>query len=428
MKQADSSRLKSANIVVLGGGFGGVYTTLYLEKALKNEPRVNITLTSNDNFFMFTPLLHEVAVGRVETRHIAYPIRQLRGKKKFRFILATVESIDLAGRTVGTNHGTVCYDYLVLSLGSTTDTSALPEGGQRVLTLKDLHDGITVRNHIIRKFENADAEPDPRRHPQLLTFVVAGGGYTGVQMAAEISDFVWGTLIRHYPRIARDSVRVLLVQESSKILGEMDPGLSAIAVKVIKQRGVEIRFNSRITQVGETFVKVNDTEIVPTSTIIWSAGVRANKLVSELPVARDEIGRVIVDRYLELPGFPGVYAIGDNAHFQEPLTGEILPPRAHIAVRQAKRAAGNIVAAIRGEPQKAYRYKYMGEIVSLGSGSAVARIYFLRLHGFIARVIWLIAYLSIMKGYYNRTRVWLDWFLALIFGRDTTLLRIERLR
>ncbi|MBI4330273.1 MAG: NAD(P)/FAD-dependent oxidoreductase [Chloroflexi bacterium] len=415
-------------IVVLGGGFAGVYATLHLERALRKDPRVAITLVSNDNFFMFTPFLHEVAVGRIETRHIAYPIRMLRGNRRFDFVLATVESIDLAGHTVATDRGALSYDYLVIALGSTTDTSGLPEGGQRVLMLKDLHDGITVRNHIIRKFENADSERGSTTHSRLLTFVVAGGGYTGVQMVAEISSFAWKTLLRHYPRISPDSIRVVLVQESSRILSDLDPRLSAIALKVVRRQGVEIMFNSRITDLGETYVRINGAQTLPTETVIWSTGVRASPVVSALPIAADEMGRAIVDRYLGLPGYPGVFAIGDNAHFKEPVTGEVLPPRAHIAVRQAKRVASNIVASIRGRPQRPYRYKYTGEIVSLGPGSAVARLYFLRLHGFAARVLWLVAYLSIMKGYYNRTRVLLDWFLSLVFGRDTTLLRLERLK
>ncbi len=419
---------RDINIVILGGGFAGVYATLDLERALRNVPRAHITLISNDNFFMFTPFLHEIAVGRIETRHIAYPIRQMRGAKKFEFILAEVESIDLAHRTVTTNHGTVCYDYLIIALGSVADTTDLPPGDQKVFVLKDLHDGVMIRNHIIKRFEEADAEPDPRKHVGLLTFVVAGGGYTGVQMVAEISDFVWHTLIKHYPRIDPHSVRVVLVQDSSKILADMDPRLSVIAFKVIRKIGVEVLLKSRITGIGETSVTINGETAIPASTVIWSAGVRANPVVEQLRAARDELGRVRVDAFLGVAGLKGVYAIGDNAHFKEPVSGEIVPPRAHIAVRQAKRAARNIVADIYGRPRQPYRYKYMGEVVSLGSGSAVAKLYFIRLHGFVARVFWLVAYLSIMKGYYNRTRVLLDWFLAVVFGRDTTLVRLERLK
>ncbi len=416
----------STNILVLGGGFAGVYTTLHLERALRNEPGVNITLVSNENFFMFTSFLHEVAVGRIETRHIAYPIRRLRGSKRFNFILASVESIDLAGRTVITDHGRLSYDYLVIALGSTTDMTTLPEAGQRVLVLKDLHDGIMVRNHIIRQFENADAEPDPRLREPLLTFVVAGGGHTGVQMVAEVASFVRKTLPKHYPGISPGAIRVLLVQQGPAILSEMDPALAAAALKAITRQGVEVMFNSRITHIGDSWVRINETEVTPARTVIWLTGVVANSVVSGLPVARDETGRLIVDRNLGLPGFPGVFAVGDNAHLR--VGGEVLPPRAHIAVRQAKCAARNIVADIRGRPRTAFNYNNMGEIVSLGAGSAVAKLYFLRLHGFAARVLWLIAYLTIMKGYYNRTRVLMDWFLALVFGRDTTLLRIERLK
>ncbi|MBI2854922.1 MAG: NAD(P)/FAD-dependent oxidoreductase [Chloroflexi bacterium] len=414
------------NIVVLGGGFGGVFSVIRLEQELRHDPSVNITLVSDQNFFLYTPFLHEVATGGIETRHIAYPLRRLRGKRHFNIQLGQVLDIDLKARRVTVSTGTLDYDYLVLALGSTTNMAELPGASSNIFTLKNLHDGIVLRNHVIRMFELADAETDTKIKKQLLTFVVVGAGHTGVQLVTELCSFVDHSLLKGYRRIDPAMVRVLLVDEASHVLSGEDMKLAAVALKHLHLQRVETRLNSRVTRIWDHGLELNHQEMETTETVVWAAGVVANSVVATLPVAKDEKGRVIVDQYLRLPEYHCVYALGDNAHFSDRKTGLVLPPRAHYAVRQPKTVATNIIGDLRGKPLRKYHFRKAAELVSLGPRNAVLNLYGLHMSGLPARFIWLVGYLSIMMGLYNRTRVLTDWMLNLIFGRDNTLLPIDR--
>ncbi|MCL4535026.1 MAG: FAD-dependent oxidoreductase [Bacteroidetes bacterium] len=410
-------------VLVLGGGFAGVYTTLHLERALGRRPDISISLVSDENFFLFTPLLHEVATGGIETRHIALPIRRLRGKRLFSFVQAEVLSVDLASRTVHTSRGDMQYDVLVLALGSVTDRRALPGPDSRVFTLKTLRDGIVLRNHVIRMFEAASAmEGDPA---PLVTFVVVGGGTIGVQLVAELRDFIYGSLLKEYTKISPESVRVILTQSDERILPEIDPELSSIARRVLEKQGVEVLTGTQVTRVRPNCVELNCGRVISTHTVVWAPGIVASPVVAALPVEKDAIHRVIVNEYLEVPSYPGVYALGDNAHFDDERMGQPLPPTAHIAVRQPKVVAANIVAELEGRPKQPYRYRHMGQIIALGPRSAVAEIYGFRTHGFLTRLVRMVAYSAVMMGRYNRIRVFTDWLLGLFFGRDSTLLRVR---
>lgn len=420
-----NSPTKVKNIVVLGGGFAGVYTVIRLEKALRSEENVRITLVSNENFFLYTPMLHEVATGGIETRHIAYPIRKLRHDRKFGFQMGNVLSVDMQNRKVILDSGPLDYDYLVLAMGATANMSSLPNKSENIYTLKNLLDGVMIRNHIIRMFEQADGENDPKRQKQMLTFAVVGAGYTGVQLAADIQNFVRRCL-KGYRRIDPAMVRVILVGDKGHILSGQDKRLSESSLNILRKQGVHVRLNTRVTRVWDHGMELNHSEMEPTETVIWATGIVANPVVAALPVDRDELGRVVVDQFLRVPGKPGVYALGDNAHFADPLTGAVLPPRAHFAVRQPRIVVTNLLADIKGGPSVSYKYQEASELVSLGPRNAAMNLYGLHMSGLIPRFIWLVGYLSIMMGPYNRTRVMIDWFLGLIYDRDTTLLGFRR--
>jgi NADH dehydrogenase len=383
-------------------------------------------MISDENFLLFSPLLHEVAMGRIETRHIAYPIRRLQWRDRFKFIHTSVKQIDLSGRRVLTNTGSFDFDDLVLALGSVADTSELSTTDGNVFTMKTLQDSMLIRNHIIRVFEQANTKNDPLKQRQLLTFIVTGAGYVGIQLVTELRDFIYKHLIKFYRAVNPDNIRVILIERESKIAAGLHTKLGAYTIKLLVNMGIEVKLRSQVTHVWKNRVEINGTEIVPAQTLIWVASRVANPRIAELDVSKDTIGRVLVNEYLKVPGVPGVYAIGDCAHFKDPKSGQPIPPKAHTAVRQAKVVAYNILADIRGRRKRTYRYSDNAEMVSLGTSKAVFRFHGLRLYGFPARLIWLAAYSLLITGMYNRIRIILDWVLSFIFGRDTTFIRLKK--
>jgi NADH dehydrogenase len=412
-------------VLILGSGFGGAYTLRHLVHATNKNENVQITVVNDENYFLFTPLLHEVAMGSIETRHIAYPVRRLHWRDRFNFIRTKVEKIDLKNRQVTTAAGILDFDCLVMALGSMPDKSQLNLVGGHVFTLKTLYDAMELRNHIIDVFEQAAIEKNPDKQKQLLTFVVAGGGYIGIQSVSELRDCIFKNLIRYYKDIDPQYIRIMLIESRSRIVERLDPKLGAYIMAQLKLMGVEVRTTSRVTRVWEGKVEIDDGEVIPTATVLWSTGMISNPRIAELEVEKDDLGRIKVGAYLEVEGFPGIYALGDCAHFADPGSGRPIPPRAHTTVRQAKIVAHNILADIRGRSKRKYRYTDSGEIVSLGDSKAVFRFYGLRLYGFSARLIWLAAYSLLVTGVFNRVRIVFDWLLSLIFGRDSTFLNLK---
>ncbi len=413
-------------VLILGSGFGGTYTLQRLVRSLNKNENVETTMVSDENFFLFSPLLHKVAMGGIETRHIAYPIRRLHWRDRFNFVQASIEKIDISGRRIITDRGTLDFDYLVMALGSVTDMSELNSLESNVFTLKTLRDSMLIRNHIIGTFEQASLERDPERQRQLLTFIVVGGGYIGVQLVAELRELIYRHLIRFYRATDPNNIRIILIEAEPKVIAELHEKLGAYAMRHLQRMGIEVRLRSRVTRVWENRVEINGMEIVPTSTLIWVTGVVANPRIAEVDAEKDSIGRVLVNEYLEVPGVPGVYAVGDCAHFKDPRSSQPIPPRAHTTVRQAKIVAHNILAELRGRDKKPYRYSHVAEVVSLGVSRAVFRFYGLRLYGFPASLIWLVGYSLLVTGTYNRIRIIVDWLLSFVFGRDTTFLKLMK--
>jgi NADH:ubiquinone reductase (H+-translocating) len=413
-------------VLILGSGFAGTYVLRRLVPSLNRNENVETTMVSDENFFLFAPLLHEVALGRIETRHIAYPIRRLHWRDRFRFIQSNVERIDLDQRRILTAAGPLEYDYLVLALGSVPDLSELASAGPTVFTLNSLHDSMRIRNHIIKVFEQALVENSPEKRKQLLTFVVSGAGYKGVQVVTELRDFIRSTMLKLYRPLKPEDVRLLLVEAAPKIVAELHTKVGAYIKKQLDKMGIEVKKSSRITGVWEDHVEINGCEQVQTSTLLWVAGVMANPRIAGIDVEKDNLGRVLVDSYLNVPKFPGVYAAGDCAHFKDPSSNRPIPPRAYTAVRQAETIARNILADIRGGEPKPYRYGRIPQMVSLGASRAVVRFGNIQLYGYPARLVWLGAYMLLIAGWYNRIRVLMDWLLSSMFGRDTTFLRITK--
>jgi len=408
-------------ILILGGGFGGVYAALEFEKLLARNPGIEVTLVNRENFFLFTPMLHEVAASDLDITHIVNPIRKLL--RKVRFFDGDVESIDLESRCVNVSHGigeahhhTLEYDHLVLSLGSITNFFNLPGLAERALTMKTLGDAITLRNRLIEHLEEADFECAAGDRDYMLTFVVAGGGFAGVETIAGINDFLREAL-EFYPHLTEDRIRVVLVHPGPVILPELGPELGAYAQKKLSERGVEIRVNTKVTGISGRTVQLSDGTSIVSKTLIWTAGTSPNPLLAGLPCPKER-GRLAVNGYMEAPEWPGVWALGDCACVPDRKNGGFYPPTAQHALRQGKVLARNIVAAIRGRQKKPFVFTTIGQLAAIGRRTGVANILGVNFSGFIAWWLWRTIYLSKLPRFEKKLRVALDWTLDLVFSKD----------
>jgi NADH dehydrogenase len=409
----------STRILVLGGGFGGVYAARHLERLFARRQDVEITLVSRDNFFLFTPLLHEVAASDLDITHIVSPLRTLLSQTQI--VIGDVEAIDVVGRRVRVSHGferhehDLRYDHLVIALGSITNFYALPGLEQRALTMKTLGDAIHLRNRVIATLEEADTEC-AGGGSGLLTFVVAGGGFAGVETVAGLNDFVREAL-RFYPRLTPDRVRMVLVHPGATILPELGDRLGAYAQQKLAARGIEILTSVKVSGVRDAAVFLDDGRTIPTRLVVWTAGTSPHPLVGELPLPLNR-GRIVVDETLAVPGWPGVWALGDCAVVPDRHTGMPHPPTAQHAIRQGKTVAGNIAAAVAGREARAFDFRTIGQLAAIGRRTGVARMFGINFSGFFAWWLWRTVYLSKLPRIEKKCRVAIDWTLDLIFAKD----------
>jgi NADH dehydrogenase len=409
-------------VLILGAGFAGLYTALHLEKALSDDASIEITLVDRNHFHLFTPLLHEAASGLIPLDLILAPIRRILRGKQIRFLRSRVEGIDLEGQQVTLCKRQMAYDILVIALGSVTNYYGLDAVQECALEIKYASDADRLRCHVIDRFEAAIHETEPDRRRMLLTFVVVGGGCTGVETVAEVHEFLVHLRKEQYAGIAPEEMRTVLVEIQDRVLPQMDRSLSRRALRRMKKMGIEVMLNTRVTDLTETgLVFAADREPLPTGTVIWAAGVKTPPVLSDLPLDKDRIGRIVVKGDLTVPGRQNVYVLGDAAHARHPETDEVYPPTAQVAYRQAPVAAGNIAADILGDSRRVFDFTYIGDLVSLGSLSGVADPFGVKLRGFPAWVMWKFYYLLSLIGWRNRLRVAVNWLLALLFPTASAL-------
>jgi NADH:ubiquinone reductase (H+-translocating) len=414
----DSNQPK--RILILGSGFGGLYTALQLEKKLRRDSNVEITLVNRENFFLFTPMLHEVAAGDLDLTHIVNPVRKLL--RRSYFFNGDIKSIDLESRKAVVTHADdnhdheLTYDYLVLALGSITNFYGLPGLAENSLTMKSLSDAILLRNRLIKNLEDADYECSKGDRSRLLTIVVVGGGFAGVETIASVNDFL-REAIRYYPRLRKSELRIVLIEATRTILPELGEKLGAYALEKLAGRGVEFIMNTSVKSLADGEVRLSDDSVIKTNTLVWTAGVSPNPLLKSFDCAKER-GRLITNEFLEVEGWPGVWALGDCAAVPDPATGKSCPPTAQHAIRQGKVAAENIVAAINGRRQQAFRFKTIGALASIGKRTGVARILGVNFSGFVAWWLWRTIYLGKLPRFEKKVRVALDWALDLLFSKD----------
>jgi NADH dehydrogenase len=401
---------------VLGGGFGGVYTALHLERMLGGS--VEITLVSRENFFLFTPMLHEVAASDIDITHLVSPLRALL--RQTTVFVGEVVAIDCASRSVTVTHGAdahdhrLAFDHLVVALGSITNFYGLPGLERHALTMKTLGDAIHLRNETIAAMEEADSECADGNKP--LTFVVVGGGFAGVETVAGLNDFVREGL-KFYRRLDVSRVRMVLIHAGAVILPELGEKLGQYAQQELARSGVEIMTNAKVAACSDGGVQLADGRSIPTQLVVWTAGTSPHPLIHELPCPIDR-GRIVVDETLAVPGWQGIWALGDCALVPDRRTGKPYPPTAQHAIRQAKTAARNIAASLNGEPLVPFRFRALGQLAAIGRRTGVARILGVNFSGFLAWWLWRTIYLSKLPRLEKKIRVALDWTLDLLFSKD----------
>jgi NADH dehydrogenase len=417
---------RPSRIVILGGGFAGISVARRLEGRLRPE-EAEIVLVSRENFSLFTPMLPEVSSGELEVRDVVTPIRsQLR---RTRFILGDVRSVDIEGSLIDVQHTltgakeTLEYDHVIVALGATTSTFNLPGVAERVFALKTLEDAGILRNRLVWLLELADSLDDNDERERLLTIVVVGGGFTGVEATGELVE-LFRSVVRFYPRVTLKDVRVVLVEGGPTLLPGLPAKMGQYSENYLRKRGVEIVTGDNVASADDRALTLASGARIETRTIVWSAGVKPSPTLASTPLPRTKNGAISVNEDFRVPGFPGVWALGDCAAIPSG-DGGTFPPTAQHAIREGPALADNLVAVLRGKPTKAFRFTSLGMMASLGGRKAVAQLPGDRvLTGFLAWFLWRSYYLLRLPTLDRKLRVAFDWTLELLFPRDIAELRV----
>jgi len=417
-------------ILILGGGFAGMKTAERLEQELQKDPSVAISLVSETNALLFTPMLAEVAGSSLEPSHISTPLRTTLHRTEF--VRGRVTSVDLENKRVTLEAGMdgnpscrseLAYDHLVLALGAVSNYLGLTNVQKLAFDFKSLVDAIRIRNHVIEMFERADRENDLAVRRSLLTFVIAGGGFAGVELAGALNDFARG-ILADYPKLRCEDVRVVLVHARDRILPELSESLGRYAQKRMEARGVEFRLNTRLTDARAGAVVLSDGEILA-ETLVWTAGTAPNPLTKSLPLEKDKRGAIIVGATLAVPGHSGLWALGDCAAVVDARSGKPYPPTAQFALREAATLARNIRASLQGSPARGFHFDSLGALCVVGHQTACAELTVpfarsksMRFSGLLAWLMWRGIYLGKLPGLERKIRVLVDWTVELFFPRD----------
>ncbi len=428
--------VEKTHIVILGGGFAGMTTAMSLEEVFGADRSVAFTLVSETNALLFTPMLAEVAGSSVEPTHISSPLRTclhrtqvIRGRvtqidqENKRVILAMGDRVPGGGPTQGDTRE-LPYDHLVLALGTVSNYLGMQNVQKVAFNFKSLMDAMRIRNHVISMFERADNETDPGKRQEILTFVVAGGGFAGVELAGALNDFARG-ILADYPNLRTDELHIVLVHARDRILPELSESLAGYALERMTARGVTFKLNARLTDAQPGVVLLKPEEEIRTQTLVWTAGNTPNPLLKTLQVERDRRGAVVVDNTLGVQGHQGLWAVGDCAAVSDARTGKLCPPTAQYALREATTLANNIHAIIKGKPLRPFHFDSLGGLCVVGHHTACAELTIplarhktVRFSGLLAWLMWRAVYLSNLPGLERKVRVLMDWVIEIFFPRD----------
>jgi NADH dehydrogenase len=413
-------------VLILGAGAAGISVALELKKASAGALEMDVTLVDQRDYHHPLPFIWHVVSGSVEPGHISFPLHDLLGgRDAVKFKQSRVQGIDVARKVVSTADGELEWDYLVVALGGTTNFFGMADAEESSLILKSLSDAVGIHNHILDNYETALREGDEQRRRELLTFVVVGGGPTGVELVAAIQDFVRKALIRDYPSLM-SRTRVLLVEAQDALLSGMKAKMSELAISRLRSRGIEVLLKTRITRVWSGGIQTADGQTIPTRTVIWVAGVKPVAVVESLPFNKAKGGRIMVNQYLEVSESPGVYVLGDCAYSLQEHGSVPYPPTQQVAERQGPACARNIVRAIQGKEQLAFRYRFKGQLIYMGRNLAVAQLGERVFDGFAAAMVrrvyylWVfISYLGLPTEFRKKLGAVRDWIPAYFYHRNT---------
>jgi NADH:ubiquinone reductase (H+-translocating) len=390
-------------VVIIGAGFGG----LWAARTLANQP-VDVVVIDRNNYHTFLALLYQVAAAELDAESIAYPVRSVFWKTpNIDFILAHARRIDLQHRLIETDGETIPYDYLILANGSITSTFGVPGVEEHAYFLKTLEEAVALKNHIICCFEAASRETDAERRKALLTFVIAGGGATGVEYSGALAELIHGPLIKDYPGIDFSGVRIILLEAAEQLVSAMPSDIRDYTARQLREMGVDVRLKAAVAELLHDRVFLKDAETIETNTVVWTAGVKGEALAaaSGLPVTRD--GRVAVSDTLQIPEHPEIHVIGDLASIKE--ASRILPMVAQVAIQSGITAAHNILRQTAGKTPEAFRYADRGSMITIGRKAAGVAIGSRTFAGLFAWVMWLVIHLFNLIGFRNRVMVLINW-------------------
>jgi NADH dehydrogenase len=410
-------------IAIIGGGFAGAQLARSLETKLPSGWEV--CLLSRENFITFNPLLPEVVGASLMPGHVVAPLRQMVRTASVRMV--TVSGIDLQRRTieyVGEGPGELSFDHLVLAFGQGANLSLVKGMDRYALPLKTLGDALFLRNRVIVRLEQAELQPDPEARRWLTTFIVVGGGFSGVEVAGELVDFLHASL-RYYPNIGREDCSVILLHGGDRLLPELPATLGNYALRKLSMEGLDIRLNARAVRVDDRAVQLDCGERINGGTVICTIGTAPNPLLAGLPLPMQR-GRILTAPDMSVPGVPGVWALGDCAAVPNAFDGAISPPTAQFADRQARVLAGNIAAQLQDRPTRPFRYRSAGQLASIGHNKAVAEVFGIRLSGFPAWLLWRGIYLMKIPTLSRKVRLYLEWNWGMFFPPDITHLGYRR--
>lgn len=410
--------MKSPRIVIVGAGFGG----LQAAQSLANSG-AEVLLIDRHNYHTFVPLLYQVATSQLEPEYIAYPIRtilrrfsskQYTRKPKVNFCMAEVERVDFTAQIVKTDRAAIAYDFLILATGSQTQYLGVPGAAEHAFAMKNLKQAVRLRNQIISCLERASQESNPLRREQLLTFVIVGGGATGVEMAGALVEMLRGKLRQDYPNLDLEQVRLFLIQSGDRLLAELPQKLGVYTYKKLRQLGVKIYLQTKVSEVTQGSVHLQNHEVIPTATVIWTAGLEANPPETSEELANAKKGKIVVHPTLQVLEQPNVYAIGDLAYIEQ--NGKPLAGVAPEALQQGVAVARNIQKQLQGKAPKPFSYFNKGRLAIIGCYSGVGKIGNFTFTGFLAWFMWLGVHVVYLPGYRSRLLVLLTWLYTYLLG------------